>query len=66
MSKKTSELRAKTPSELKKDLLELKREHMNLRFQQATMQLENTARIRDLRRQIARIKTLLNQKAAEV
>ena len=66
MSKKISELRAKTPSELKKDLLELKREHMNLRFQQATMQLENTARIRDLRRQIARIKTLLNQKAAEV
>ena len=59
-----SELRAKTPDELRTRLVELKKEAFNLRFQQATSQLENTARIRVVRREVARVKTILNQKAA--
>ena len=60
-----SELRNKTPDELRTQLVELKKEAFNLRFQQATSQLENTARIRTVRRDVARVKTILNQKAAE-
>ena len=60
-----SELRAKTPDELRTRLVELKKEAFNLRFQQATSQLENTARIRVVRREVARVKTILNQKAAQ-
>lgn len=56
---KASELRAKSRDELLARLAELKREQFNLRFQQATGQLENTARIREVRRDIARIKTIL-------
>ena len=59
------ELKAKTPDELRAELVALKKEAFNLRFQQATGQLENTARMRILRRGVARIKTVLNQKAAE-
>ncbi|WP_376875231.1 50S ribosomal protein L29 [Albirhodobacter sp. R86504] len=59
------ELKAKTPDELRTELVALKKEAFNLRFQQATGQLENTARMRVLRRGVARIKTVLNQKAAE-
>jgi large subunit ribosomal protein L29 len=59
------ELKAKTPDELRNELVALKKEAFNLRFQQATGQLENTARMRVLRRGVARIKTVLNQKAAE-
>ena len=59
------ELRNKTPDELRTQLVELKKEAFNLRFQQATSQLENTARIRTVRRDVARVKTILNQKAAE-
>ena len=60
-----TELRAKTPDELRSRLAELKKEAFNLRFRQATNQLENTARIRTVRRDVARVKTILNQKAAE-
>lgn len=59
------ELRAKTPDELKDQLVALKKEAFNLRFQQATSQLENTARMRNVRRDVARVKTVLNQKAAQ-
>lgn len=59
------ELRAKTPDELKDQLLSLKKEAFNLRFQQATSQLENTARMRAVRRDVARVKTVLNEKAAQ-
>ena len=56
---KAEELRGKTPDELKQHLLELKKEAFNLRFQQASGQLENTARRRQVRRDIARIKTVV-------
>jgi large subunit ribosomal protein L29 len=58
------ELLAKTPDQLRDELVALKKEAFNLRFQQATNQLENTARMRTVRRDVARIKTVLNQKAA--
>ena len=57
---KAEELRGKTPDELKTQLLELKKEAFNLRFQRASGQLENTARVRQVRRDIARIQTILN------
>ncbi len=56
---KVEELRGKTTDELKRQLLELKKEAFNLRFQQASGQLENTARRRQVRRDIARIKTVV-------
>lgn len=59
------ELNGKTPDQLKDQLVALKKEAFNLRFQQATGQLENTARMRVVRRDVARVKTVLNQKAAE-
>ena len=58
------ELRMKTEDQLKTDLAGLKKEAFNLRFQQANGQLENTARVRSVRRDIARIMTFLGQKAA--
>lgn len=61
---KASDLRTKTPDELSDDVLALKKEQFNLRFQRATGQLENTARVRQIRRDIARIKTIQAQKAA--
>lgn len=57
-----SDLRQKSDDELKKNLLELRKEQFNLRFQKATGQLEGTARIREVRRTIARIKTLLTER----
>ncbi|MCI0431808.1 MAG: 50S ribosomal protein L29 [Rhodospirillales bacterium] len=57
---KAEELRGKTPDELKTQLVELKKEAFNLRFQRASGQLENTARVRQVRRDIARIRTILN------
>ncbi|WP_128254684.1 50S ribosomal protein L29 [Falsirhodobacter deserti] len=60
-----SEFTSKTPDQLREQLVALKKEAFNLRFQQATGQLENTARMRTVRRDVARIKTVLNQKAAE-
>lgn len=59
------ELRSKTPDQLQDQLVALKKEAFNLRFQQATGQLENTARMRLVRRDVARVRTILNQKAAE-
>ncbi len=60
-----TEMRSKTPDELRTRLTDLKKEAFNLRFQQATSQLENTARIRVVKRETARVMTILNQKAAE-
>jgi len=59
-----AELREKTPEQLREDLNALKKESFNLRFQQATGQLENTARMRQVKRDAARVKTILNEKAA--
>jgi large subunit ribosomal protein L29 len=58
------ELRAKTPDQLREELVNLKKESFNLRFQQATGQLENTSGIRAARRNAAKVKTILNEKAA--
>lgn len=60
---KAEELRGKTPDQLKEQLLDLKKEQFNLRFQKASGQLENTARVREVRRDIARIKTVLTASA---
>ena len=64
MANDATELRSKTPDQLREQLLALKKEAFNLRFQQATNQLENTARMRAVRREVARVKTVLNEKAA--
>ena len=61
---KAEELRGKTPDELQTQLLELKKEAFNLRFQRASGQLENTARVRQVRRDVARLKTIAAQKRA--
>ncbi|MGA0923740.1 MAG: 50S ribosomal protein L29 [Rhodobacteraceae bacterium] len=58
------ELRDKTPDQLREQLTALKKEAFNLRFQQATGQLENTARVRVVRRDVARVMSILNEKAA--
>ena len=58
------DVRAKTDDQLTADLAELKREQFNLRFQAATNQLERPARIKEVRRDIARIKTLQGERAA--
>ena len=58
-----SDLRAKTESQLVEQLAELEKERFNLRFQAASGQLENTARVRLVRRDIARVKTILREKA---
>ncbi len=60
---KTEDLRTKTDDQLSSDLGELKREAFNLRFQAATNQLEKPSRIREVRRTIATIKTLQNERA---
>lgn len=60
-----NELRDKTPDQLREELSKLKKEAFNLRFQQATGALENTARMRVVKRSAARVKTILNQKAAD-
>ena len=62
---KASDVRRMTQDELTDELAKLKKEQFNLRFQRATGQLENTARVRQVRRDIARIKTISAQKAAE-
>jgi large subunit ribosomal protein L29 len=61
---KASDLIGKSVDELKDSLLTLKKEQFNLRFQRATGQLENTARVRQVRRDIARIKTALTGRKA--
>ncbi|MFI0849177.1 50S ribosomal protein L29 [Mesorhizobium sp. IMUNJ 23232] len=62
---KISDVRAKTPDQLDDDLAALKKEQFNLRFQKATGQLEKTARVREVRRDIARIKTVAAETAAK-
>ncbi|MBY6049633.1 MULTISPECIES: 50S ribosomal protein L29 [Rhodobacterales] len=57
------ELRDKTPDQLRDALVDLKKEAFNLRFQQAGGSIENTARMRTVRRDVARVKTILNEKA---
>ncbi len=59
---KASDLRTKSQDELNDQLLQLKKEQFNLRFRKASGQLENTARVREVRRDIARIKTILGQR----
>jgi large subunit ribosomal protein L29 len=61
---KAGDVRLKTADELTDQLSELKKEQFNLRFQRASGQLENTSRVRVVRRDIARIKTILAEKAA--
>ena len=55
---KASDVRAKTPDQLTDELASLKKEQFNLRFQRASGQLENTSRVREVRRDIARLKTV--------
>jgi large subunit ribosomal protein L29 len=59
---RTADLRAMTPDQLQDELLKLKKEQFNLRFQKATGQLEKAARVREVRRDVARVKTLATQK----
>jgi large subunit ribosomal protein L29 len=61
---RASDLKAMSADQLTDELLNLKKEQFNLRFQRATGQLENTGRVREVRRDIARVKTLQRQKAA--
>ena len=61
---KPDDLRAMTVDQLDDELLRLKKEQFNLRFQRATGQLENTGRVREVRRDIARVKTIAAQKRA--
>lgn len=61
---KIEDLRTKSDDQLTEELTELKREQYNLRFQAATNQLERPARIQEVRRQIARIKTLQTERSA--
>ncbi|BBK30217.1 LSU ribosomal protein L29P [Stella humosa] len=60
---KAGDVRAKTADELATQLETLHKEAFNLRFQRASGQLENTARVRQVRREVARIKTILNERA---
>ena len=60
-----SDLKTMTPDQLQDELVNLKKEQFNLRFQRATGQLENTSRVREVRRDIARVRTLQRQKPAQ-
>ena len=62
---KVGDFRAMTVDQLDDEALKLKKERFNLRFQRATGQLENTARVREVRKDIARVRTLTRQKPAE-
>ena len=61
---KASDVKAMTDDQLYDELIKLKKEQFNLRFQKASGQLENTARVRQVRRDIARIKTMQQSRAA--
>ena len=60
-SDKIGDIRAKTPDELQTQLLDLRKEQFNLRFQRATGQLEATGRVKEVRREIARVKTIMSE-----
>ena len=64
-NKYLEDLRTKSTAELNAELVAAKKELFNLRFQNATNQLENTGRIKEVRRNIARIQTVITQKSAE-
>ena len=64
-SQRLSDLKAMSTDLLQDELLKLKKEQFNLRFQKATGQLEKSSRIQEVRRDIARVKTIARQKAAE-
>ena len=63
INKYVEDLKAKSAAELNDELVAAKKELFNLRFQNATNQLDNTARIREVRKNIARIQTVMTQKA---
>ena len=65
MTMKATELRTKADAELKKELEDLLRAQFSLRMQKATQQLNNTSQMRKVRRDIARVRTVLAQKAAD-
>ena len=65
-NKFVEDLKKKSDAELAQELVDAKKELFNLRFQNATNQLDNTARIKDVRRNIARIQTVITQKAKTV
>lgn len=62
---KAQDLRDKTPDQLREELESLKKEAFNLRFQAATGQLESTGRVAQVRKDVARVKTILNEKARD-
>ena len=62
-NKYVEDLKAKSAEELNRDLVDAKKELFNLRFQNATNQLDNTSRIKDVRRNIARIQTVITEKS---
>ena len=64
-NKYVEDLKAKSAAELAQDLVAAKKELFNLRFQNATNQLDNTARLKEVRKNIARIQTVITQKANE-
>ena len=61
-TQRLSDIKAMTPDQLQDELLSLKKEQFNLRFQRATGQLEATGRIRQVRRDIARVKTVMGER----
>lgn len=63
---RAAELRSKSADELQEELVELRKEEFNLRMQRGTGQLANTARFKQIRRDVARIKTILNEQAKAV
>lgn len=66
VSMKTSELRSRNPAELSQELGNLLKDHFSLRMRKATQQLTNTNQLRSVRRDIARIRTLLTEKSKEI
>ena len=65
INKYVEELKGKAPAELNEELVAAKKELFNLRFQNATNQLDNTSRIKDVRKNIARIQTVIAEKTAQ-
>ena len=65
INKYVEELKGKIPAELNEELVAAKKELFNLRFQNATNQLDNTSRIKDVRKNIARIQTVIAEKTAQ-
>lgn len=64
-NQRVSDLKAMSADQLQDELVKLKKEQFNLRFQRATGQLENTSRVREVRRDIARVKTIAGKPAAK-